>query len=701
MRFPASKDTIDRVAPRYTGVGLRFRNGRLRAWCAAAALAAVTCLPLAARAQAPYVDLGIPFWNFVSSSGIMTELQGENAWVSAASGYPAVLGMVDPATGAVLATATLPGAHDVWGYARAPSGTIYMGTSPGAALFSYVPGGTPVDLGSPDAAAGEIWCLTYDTADQTLYGGLGTNGALFSYVPATHTFHDLGTLVPHHAFVRSVAAYGDEVYAGLGGPGGLVAYDVQTGTVSQVLPPSETNAESVNALQVVRGLLFAHLTNGIERVVNLATGRLVATIGGVNSPGVSPETDGDHVGYTAQGGVWLWNLRTHTAKEISLNLPAFERSYLSTVGADAVAMVQENTASLSGWAVAGLASKGTYWILGTTQGVLESGPVAIHASVGTIESLAAGPDGYVFASSYLSGSTYIYDTATGQGAVYLGPGQAEDMTADGPDLVLGVYPSATLWRYDPSKPWNWGPFARGTENPAPIGAVGDDQDRPMALVVGPDGTLYVGTVPVPGALGGALTTVSPSGQMHVLRNLIPGESPISLTWADGLLVGGTTISGGIGAHPDQTSGQLFVWNPATGTLVATLTPFPGTPAIAGLTTGPNGTVYGLTHTHIFAYDPQDNTLIASAPLPWTAGTGYGAFTWGANTSLHLGPDGNLYGSVDGRAFVANRHTLAVTTILPSGIHQVVVTASGEIFAIGNAGTHLYQILFPATASPSS
>lgn len=691
---------VDLESPgRSTDANRGRRRRRAPAWLAlgaAVALGVGTTLPMVASAQSPVLNLGIPFWNFVSASGIMTQTGGQSTWVSAASGYPAVLGMVNPVSGSVLATQTISGAHAVWGYARTPNGTIYLGTSPNAHLYSYVPGQTPVNLGTPDASGGEIWSLTYDTQNRTLYGGLGTKGALFSYVPATHTFKDLGTLIPGHAFVRSVAVYGDEVYAGLGGPGGLVAYNTQTGSVTTVLSASETDAESVSALQVVRGLLFAHLTNGIERVVNLQNGRLIATISDVNSPGVTPQTDGQSVGYAADGGIWVWNLHTHTATEISQHLPAFERSYLSTVGADAVALVRENTPSVSGWAVAGLASKGTFWVLGTASGALASGPIDIHASVGTVESLASGPSGYLFASSYLSGSTYIYNETTGTGTVYQGPGQAEDMIQDGSDLILGVYPSATLWRYDPSKPWNWGPYARGTENPSQIGTIGQKQDRPMALQAASDGTLYVGTVPIPGAIGGALSVVSPSGQIHVMRNLIPGESPISLTLSNGLLVGGTTVSGGIGGHPDHKSGELFVWNPATQTLQSTLKPFPGTPSIAGLTVGPNGTVYGLTHTEIFAYNPQDNTIVNAVKLPWDTGTAYGAFTWGANTSLAVGPDGNLYGSVDGRAFTAARNTLQVTPLLTSGIHEVAVTPSGEMFAVGNQGTDLYQLLFPAT-----
>ncbi|MDA8342703.1 MAG: hypothetical protein M0007_10850, partial [Actinomycetota bacterium] len=632
------------MAPRQIG-------GRLAA-LAATLLAATVVLAPTLLARSSLIDLGVPFWDFVSSGSLMTHQDGQPVWISAAAGYPSMLGEVNAATGEVLDTARLDGANAVYGYAQAKSGIVYLGAAPNAQLYSYVPGSsTTEDLGSPAKNDTVIWSLAYDGKTGLLYGGLGANAELFSYNPATKAFSLLGSMAAGHAFVRAVTIYDGIVYAGLGGQAGLVAYNPQTGAKADILPPGNASAESVNNIQAVRGDLFVHLTNGQELVLSIPSDKLIATIGNVGGPGVTPQTDGDHVAYLAGGSLYEFDLHTDKSSEVSSNLPAYQAQYLASSESDAIALVQVGSSQYPGWSVAGMVSKGTYWLDNPDDGYLASGPVAVNASVGTIESAHGSATGDVYASSYLSGDTMILDPTTNQMTVELGPGQAESIADDGSEIALGIYPGAVIWLYNPAQPWNWGPYAKGTENPSRLATIGDSQDRPMSMVVGPHGTMYVGTVPVAGALGGALSTITPGGKVTTYRNLIPDQSPISLVMtSSGLIVGATTVSGGIGIQPTASTAELFVWNPTTQKLVSTLAPFPGTPALSALTLGPNGLVYGLSNTELFAYDPTTNTIVNSRTLPWTSGTGYGTFDWGSDTSLLIGPDGNLYGAVDGRAF---------------------------------------------------
>lgn len=670
--------------------------GRRLVTLGAMALAATVALAPPLMARSSLVDLGVPFWNFVSSGSLMTEQAGAPVWVSVAAGYPAMLGEMNAATGEVLDTARVSGAHAVYGYARARTGVVYLGAAPQAELYAYSPGSGQVEnLGSPNKAATVIWSLAYDQATNTLYGGLGKDAELFAYDPATRQFTLDGTMAPGHAFVRAVTVYDGIVYAGLGGRAGLVAFNPQTGAKTEILPAKMAGAESVNALQAVRANLFVHLTNGTEVVMSLPGDKVIGTIPNVAGPGVSPETDGTNVAYLSGGSLYEYSLHSHQSTEISANLPRYQAQYLASTSSDAVALVKVGSSQYPGWSVAGMVSKGTYWLDNPTAGYLASGPVAVNASVGTVESIHASAGGDVYASSYLSGATMILDPTTNAITVERGPGQAESIADDGQKIVFGVYPGATLWLYDPSKPWNWGPYATAPENPAPLGTIGQNQDRPMSMVTGPDGTLYVGTVPTAGSLGGALSTVSPTGAIHTYRNVVPNQSPISLVFTAGMVVGATTVSGGVGATPSTTTGELFVWNPATQKVVSTLAPFPGTPAISALVLGANGLVYGLTNTEIFAYNPSTNRIVNSQALPWTTGTGYGRFDWGATNSLVFGPDGNLYGAADGRAFAADPASLAVTQLVGSGVHDVVAAADGQLYAVANSGTHIEELAFPA------
>jgi hypothetical protein len=231
-----------------------------------------------------------------------------------------------------------------------------------------------------------------------------------------------------------------------------------------------------------------------------------------------------------------------------------------------------------------------------------------------------------------------------------------------------------------------------------VGTLGHHQDRPVAMTEDAEGNVYLGSVPDPGLLGGALAVLTPSGHLTVYRNLVPDQSVVSLAYADGLVVGATSISGGLGATPTARSAELFVYSPAQGRLVATLTPFPGTPAIGGLLAGPNGLVYGLTNRAVFAYDPRLNQVVAETTFAPTAS--YGSFSWGQTTSLALGADGNLYGAVDGNLIEVNPQTLSVTVLVQGGVERVVASSSGLITFVGDSGTHLEQVLSVLPASPS-
>src|SRR5579875_3771658 len=52
------------------------------------------------QAQGGALDLGVPVWNFVAPGAILVPQPGGAAWVAAASGYPAIVGEINPETGA-------------------------------------------------------------------------------------------------------------------------------------------------------------------------------------------------------------------------------------------------------------------------------------------------------------------------------------------------------------------------------------------------------------------------------------------------------------------------------------------------------------------------------------------------------------------------------------------------------------------------
>ncbi|MDO4783513.1 MAG: hypothetical protein Q3997_00260 [Propionibacteriaceae bacterium] len=96
-----------------------------------------------------------------------------------------------------------------------------------------------------------------------------------------------------------------------------------------------------------------------------------------------------------------------------------------------------------------------------------------------------------------------------------------------------------------------------------LATIGHSQERPVALAEA-DGKLAIGTIPGKEQNGGALSLWDPrSGKTTVKRNLIPGQSVISLVGHGKRLVGGSSNTGGTGAKPTPGVGQIFTYDPAT------------------------------------------------------------------------------------------------------------------------------------------
>ena len=96
--------------------------------------------------------------------------------------------------------------------------------------------------------------------------------------------------------------------------------------------------------------------------------------------------------------------------------------------------------------------------------------------------------------------------------------------------------------------------------------IGHSQERPVAFAE-IAGKLAIGTIPGKEQTGGALSLWDPkTGKATVKRNLISGQSVISLVGHGNRLIGGSSNTGGTGATPTQGVGQVFTYDPASGDL---------------------------------------------------------------------------------------------------------------------------------------
>jgi hypothetical protein len=271
-----------------------------------------------------------------------------------------------------------------------------------------------------------------------------------------------------------------------------------------------------------------------------------------------------------------------------------------------------------------------------------------EASGSSIFLLHLGPDGKIYGSSVMPLHLFRYDPADGSladlGRCSPAAGDAYSMGNLDGKLYIGSYPGAMLSVYDPSRAYQFGDTP--SHNPRNLGRMDEVSYRPRAMLTGPLGRVWTGSIPVGGLWGGPLAWYDPAtGEKKNHRQIIPDQSLTALAWLEslGLMAGGTSIGGGTGTQPKATEAVVFLWDPVKEQTVWSGVPRAGTQRIRVLLALPNGRLYGIAvgrdsggeeFHEIFVFDPARREFVRSMPAP-KGGV--------LDNSLQLGADGNIYG----------------------------------------------------------
>lgn len=208
-------------------------------------------------------------------------------------------------------------------------------------------------------------------------------------------------------------------------------------------------------------------------------------------------------------------------------------------------------------------------------------------------------DGVLYGSGLKPGHFFTYRTATAEavdhGTVTSGQIQVYDMVVHETGLFIGSYTGASIDRLDPHVP-----IARG-KNPQRIVQLSReyDQERPEQVIVGPDNAIWIGTVPVKGRLGGALSRIDPGDfSVQCWRDIVPDQSIVSLVALPDTnqLLLGSSIRGGTSAAPKATEAVLALWDVGSSKVVAEFKPVAGARQYCGLARAANGMIHGLAVT---------------------------------------------------------------------------------------------------------
>ncbi|NDL60138.1 PQQ-like beta-propeller repeat protein [Phytoactinopolyspora mesophila] len=560
-------------------------------------------------------------------------------------------------------------------------GTVYFATSDISHLYSYTPGAADIVHYGAAPDDQRVWSMAVGE-DRTVWFGTYPGGRLYSMDPDTAEITDHGQAVAGEQYIKSIEPAGDTVYVGTESNARLAAYSRADGEFTEIAMPAGHSANNIVALDLRDDLLFVSTAN--LHVLNVETGDWVDRFTNASarvSP-ISPD-DPDAVYLRLGGEINRYDLRTGERTPTGWRPNATPESW-SWIDRDG-----------SGpWLAM------TFWNEGRTYGYNpETGQTSyqvpgLMGAGAQIISLGTGPDGNIYTGAYLSPPGMGRFDPDGEGFDLLpGSGQIEGYGTFGDDLVFGRYPQGSLWRYDPSRPWQTG------SNPATPLEIGDEQSRPQAFVEldSVPGTVAVASVATGGRHGGAITLWQPDERTHqVHRHVVENQTPVSLVEHEGILIGGTSIEGGYGIDPVTEEGLLFGWDPATAETLWQTAPVPGLPTVSGLALSEEGRLWGIAgSTTVFEFDLEARETVRTIEIdPDFPADRYG------NSSRLLFDNDRLFGSTANRLFVVDQVTGDVTTLHggASGdpaqrVQELAQDRHGDLYVVG-ASTRLVQYALP-------
>jgi len=601
-------------------------------------------------------------------------------------GQPVSFNVVDLRTGELIDS------HDMDGYSIAASievaddDTVYFsvrGPNDGT-LWSYDPQDRQVEK-LASRIAGEALLRNLVVDGDTLYGSTYPNAKVYSYDLTTGEVRDYGSVTDDGAYAWGLDLVDGELWVGTGTVPHLMRLDPATGELNELaLPPAVVEqADFINRVEQHRDLVFISYSPAGEdntAVYDLSTEQWLDPFDEVTSQWSEAEQDG-RMFYSSGSGVHAFDLATRTTQDIGWAAGSLTAEL---DGTNDLSLLPIGTPEFPGETLVGVRVDGRLWRFDPATGAGDVLTPGIMGAPATVHSVGHGADGDIYFGAYLSAGVMArVDTDTGTVEQLTGPKQADSIVAHHNRTIVGTYPGADFYAAKANKPWEWG------TNPSFLFGLGRSgahgQDRPMTMVSA-GGRVAAGTVPNYGELGGALTLFNPSsGKFDVFRNVVPDQSVTTLAYRDGLIIGGTSIHGGLSSTPTQTEAELFVWDAGKDELVTSQVVVEGAEVIHALAFDATDRLWGLAGNGVlFEYDLATNEVVRRVQTPARAGN-----TWGRLSELYLHPDGRLYGNADGRLFRFDPDTEHFTTLVTGSARNSAVAPDGSIYFADE--TNIYRL----------
>ncbi|WP_144509604.1 hypothetical protein [Bacillus sp. FJAT-22090] len=627
-------------------------------------------------------------------------------------GAPTALVVVNYQTKEIIHTFTLEDSQSAWGLDVDEDGKLWVGGSVSSVLYSYDPNTEVFENHGP------LFSNKSDTSIQDLfvsgnkvYAGSAYGGALVSFDTKTNEIEEFGQIRKRKEFVKAVVAdeETDEIFVSIGSPMDLLVKKRGTKNFTSFLPPKYMSEKYAQDLVLTDDYVVARMyPSNVAVVFDRKTLKIVDEFE-LNSKTLSTlSPDGKSLYYTKAQQLIRYDFETKAHTELGLFLPkgteAINLDFIikkddktvqdpkpdeEEVDLEALFEKAFNEKS-SGqtdleeepkeWILSGMVDNlGQLFEYNPQTGQMQHLQFELPEQPVELYSLASSEDGKkIYANGFMSGGLGVYDLATGDKELYQKISQIESMFEVNNKLYIGAYPLARLLVYDRSLPWDTG-------NPKEVIRMKEyGQERTTAVAPYNNGKEIVfGTLPDASVGGGALAFYNTeSEKMEIFENYIYNQSIVSLVSRGTQIFGGTSIHANQQVNP--RGARLFYFNrnnPEDKKYIHL--PFDSS-MITSLIVDKDNNVWGMADGELFVYKDEWTDVRSVELLELISGRF-------RNAQIVEGPDGYIYGSVEGKLFRVTKDTLEVEWLKDKGVYGLVKDASGNLYFYNGSNLWKYTI----------
>lgn len=629
------------------------------------------------------------------AGAIQTNAKGENEVYFVTNGKPGSFFVLDGDTGKLKFSQVIPNTIATWAMTIDQEKNVYFSGTEDGKLYKYDPVKQEIeDLGYNTT---DNWVWDLEAIDDKIYGGTynsKTDGKLFEYDRTTGTFRNYGVVEQGQQYVRGIAVDDQYIYTAMGATVRLYKVDRATGEKTEILIPEYSGTTAtMGSVHVENGKIFAAVSTINVVVLDAESGEVDAAFQ-YDDQFSEPNPDNANIIYFKRAkSFYQYDMQSKQVSEIELDI-----SLPDTLRVKDYAWITPESGAYKGKTVlAMLTQYGEYIYIDINNKTAAYVPLELELQPVNIQSLQTGFDGRLYLGGYQRGMS-VYNPFTESIDVNLPTfAQPENIGFLNDKVYYGTYVAAIMQVYDPAKE------AVMNENPKPVYQI-KHQDRPFAITSG-DNKLFVGTVPDYGYLGGSLAVFdepSNTWKQYDHEQVVRNQSIIGLAYRDGLLFGSTTIWGGLGIEPSESEAMIFVWDVEEGKLLKQfklseldLQIDEAPKMIGSIAFGPDGLLWGVVDGTLFALDVADIDNITLEKQKMINPSKYNSSKWMPYV-LQWAPDGLLYTTISRQLYAVDPNTLQYTLVHNGFVNSMTLGIDGTIYFAPEAGTKLAKIAVPQT-----